>query len=206
MAEKHYPFKKYKINTTPTQKRAIQRDLLAEIFKLDLTLEHPCFHARNYFVISYLLNGMNFYDVALITKDNIVNGRVQYQRNKTSKPFDVKITPALQELLNYNVLSNRQYIFDIVKRQTPDLIDKDIKWARKRYNKKLIVVADLCGIDTNLTSYVSRHSFATEARRQNVPIDAIKTMLGHSSVKTTEIYLAGLPSDLLDEFNARIAL
>lgn len=60
---------------------------------------------------------------------------------------------------------------------------KDNK-AAKRYNKKLKEVAEKCDIKQNLTSYVSRHSFATQAMMQEIPINAISSMLGHSSLKT----------------------
>jgi site-specific recombinase XerD len=83
-------------------------------------------------------------------------------------------------------------------------MDKDIQWARKRYNQKLKEIAQLCGIESNLTSYVSRHSFATQAMLAEVPMNAISAMLGHSSLKTTEIYLKSLPSNVLDEYNSRI--
>ena len=78
---------------------------------------------------------------------------------------------------------------------------RDIQWARKRYNKKLKDVAALCGINKTLTSYVSRHSFATQAMMNQVPLNAISAMLGHSSIKTTEIYLKTLPAGILDEYN-----
>lgn len=49
------------------------------------------------------------------------------------------------------------------KEHITDAIDKDIKYSRKRYNNKLKEIATGCEIEQNLTSYVSRHSFATQA-------------------------------------------
>jgi site-specific recombinase XerD len=83
-------------------------------------------------------------------------------------------------------------------------IYKDIEWSRKRYSKKLKLLAALCGIEENLTSYISRHSFATKAKNLGVPIATISDMLGHKNVKTTEVYLDTLPSDILDEFHELI--
>lgn len=84
------------------------------------------------------------------------------------------------------------------------LQDRDIMWSRKCYNKRLKTIAEICGIEKTLTSYVSRHSFATQSMLQNVPINAISSMLGHSSIKTTEIYLKSLPNNILDDYNAQI--
>ena len=76
--------------------------------------------------------------------------------------------------------------------------------ARKRYNTKLKGIAELCDIEQNLTSYVSRHPFATQAMLQQVQLNAIGAMLGHFSLKTTEIYLKSLPSNILTDYNAKI--
>jgi integrase/recombinase XerD len=164
------------------------------------------FNARNYFVASYMLYGMNFTDMAHLKKENIVNGRIQYRRKKTSKLYDIKITEGLQKILSFykEKSPDSEYIFPIIKRETA--IDQfyDIRDIRKRYNKNLKALAELCGIEQNLTSYVSRHSFATHAMLEEVPINAISTMLGHSSLKTTETYLKSLPSNILDDYNARI--
>lgn len=173
---------------------------------LKLEPTHPCFHARNYFLASYMMYGMNFKDMAYVKKTDLRNGRIFYRRNKTGKLYDIRVTGGLKEILDYYLTDrlSSDFIFPIVNRTTPMLIDRDIQWARKRYNQKLKEIAQLCGIESNLTSYVSRHSFATQAMLAEVPMNAISTMLGHSSLKTTEIYLKSLPSNVLDEYNKRV--
>ncbi|WP_416445739.1 tyrosine-type recombinase/integrase [Leeuwenhoekiella sp. A16] len=53
---------------------------------------------------------------------------------------------------------------------------------------------------------MARHSFATQAMLQNVPLQAISEMLGHTSLNTTQIYLKSLPSTVLDDYNERIVM
>ena len=55
--------------------------------------------------------------------------------------------------------------------------------------KGLKRIAELCGIKTNLTSYVARHSFATILKNSGVNIAIISEALGHSELSTTQIYL-----------------
>lgn len=55
-----------------------------------------------------------------------------------------------------------------------------------------------------LTSYVSRHSFATQAMIHQIPLNGISSMLGHSSLKISEVYLKSLPSSILDDYNSAI--
>lgn len=202
--KKFYPFDKFSIRTERTQKRSISKELLQNIVSLKLLPDHPCFDARNKFLISYMLYGMNFCDMAMLTKDNIVNGRIEYQRNKTTTPFNVLVTPTLRKLLGIYIRPEQHSIFNIVKRADAVLANKDIENARRLFNDRLKDLAKLCGIETNLTSYVSRHSFATHAKLHKIPVEAISEMLGHTSIKTTQIYLDSLPSSTLDEYNATV--
>jgi len=55
-----------------------------------------------------------------------------------------------------------------------------------------------------VTSYVSRHSFATQAMLQDVPLLAISAMLGHKRLTTTQIYLKSLLSEILDDYNKKL--
>lgn len=201
-----YPFYDYKIKTVPTEKRALEITYLKKIVKLQLSQDHLLFHARNYFLASFMMYGMNFTDMAFLEKTDIKNGRIAYRRKKTSKLYDIKVSKNLNAILQY-YLKNYQdtkYVFPIIKRDTAVTQSKDIKWARKRYNKKLKLLGQECGIEQNLTSYVSRHSFATQAMLQQIPLNAISAMLGHSSIKTTEIYLKTLPSHILDEYHTKV--
>ena len=202
----HYAFEEYKIRTTSTEKRALDWDLIKKIIELDLKPDHALFHPRNYFVASYMMYGMNYTDMAFLKKENIQNGRIIYRRRKTSKVYDIKITEGLNKITSFYALQDADspYVFPIIKRENISMQYKDIQWSRKRYNKKLKTIASECGIDKNLTSYVSRHSFATQAMLQQVPLNAISSMLGHSSLKTTEVYLKSLPSNILDDYNCRI--
>lgn len=201
-----YPFEEYKVKTAPTAKRAIDWELLKMIIDCDITGGHECFNTRNYFVASYMMYGMNFTDMAFLKKSDITDNRIRYRRRKTSKLYDIKVSNALNSILQHYINQNpaSEYIFPILKRDSALLQYRDIEWARKRYNKKLKKLATLCGIEENLTSYVSRHSFATQAMILQVPLNAISTMLGHSSLKTTETYLKSLPSNIIDDYNERI--
>jgi len=204
--EKRYPFNDYKIKTVPTQKRALDWEFLKKIIDLRIQPDEPFFKVRNYFLASYMMYGMNFKDMAYLEKKDVINGRIVYRREKTSKLYDIKITENLKSILEYYILQSpaSKYIFPIIKSDNLIAQDKEITEARKRYNKKLKSLAEKCGIEMTLTSYVSRHSFATQAMVSDIPVTAISTMLGHSSLKTTQIYLKALPSNILDEYNSKI--
>ena len=67
-----------------------------------------------------------------------------------------------------------------------------------RVNKELKVLALELGIDSDITSYVARHSFATVLKRSGVDIMLISEALGHSDLKTTQIYLDSFENEQMD--------
>ena len=201
-----YPFYHYKIRMTPTAKRALDAEGLKKIVELEVDPDRKIFHYRNYFLISYMLYGMSFVDMCFLKLENIVDGRIQVRRKKTSKQYNIKITDALWELLEYYIKdkSKDDYILPVITRNSLEDQYKDIDWERHRYNKGLKEIAKLCDIENRLTTYVSRHSFATQAMLQNIPLQAISSMLGHSKLNTTQIYLKSLPTDVLDVYNEKL--
>jgi site-specific recombinase XerD len=201
-----YPFTNFQIKTTKTRKRAISIEAIQRIEKLKLDSSHPLYQARNYFLVSFYLRGMSFADLAQLKLSNIIDDRIFYQRKKTDKPYNVKLTKEIQKIMNLYLVNKEpeDYIFPIIKRVSLQEQYKDVQWARKRFNKKLKDLAVLCKIPEHITSYVSRHSFATRAKNLGIPIASISDMLGHENIKTTEVYLDTLPSDILDKYHSQI--
>ena len=61
--------------------------------------------------------------------------------------------------------------------------------SNQRYNAYLKEIADICGIEKKITSHIARHTFATTVTLANgVPIETVSSMLGHSSIRTTQVY------------------
>ena len=61
--------------------------------------------------------------------------------------------------------------------------------SNQRYNAYLKEIADICGVKKKITSHIARHTFATTVTLANgVPIETVSSMLGHNSIRTTQIY------------------
>ncbi len=61
--------------------------------------------------------------------------------------------------------------------------------SNQKMNAYLKEIADLCGINMNLTFHIARHTFATTVTLSNgVPIESVSKMLGHKNLKTTQHY------------------
>ena len=207
--EKHvkktdYPFDEFRVSKfdTTTEKRAIPKESIKQIINLDLSNESDYTKlSRDLFVFSYLCGGINFTDIANLTPENIINERLIYIRQKTHKKMNIPLSfDALQIIENYRNMSNR-YVFPILN---SDIHITEIqKYNRRKkvlksinyYLKKISVMS---GINSKITSYVARHSFATVLKRSGVNVALISEALGHSDLATTQIYLDSFENEQID--------
>lgn len=111
-----YPFFGYKIKIAKTRKRAVRRDVIKLIEDLEQPEGSKLWPAWNYFLFSFYTMGMNFADMAKLKLENINDGRIDYTRLKTRKKYSIKITRAIQEILDYYVgkIDQSNYIFPII--------------------------------------------------------------------------------------------
>ncbi|MEM6895706.1 MAG: site-specific integrase [Bacteroidota bacterium] len=201
-----YAFDDYVIRNGKPEKRALPIDAIRKIAELDLEKDTALFRDRNIFMMSFLLNGMSYVDMAHLKLSNIVDGRIRYSRKKTDEPYNIKIHDQLKPLLHYFTRGKKRndYLLDVVKSDNPIESYNQIVWARKRYNDNLKKLAELSGIEENITSYAARHSFASSANDMGIPLTAISQMLGHKRISTTQAYLAGLKKAKIDEYQDEI--
>ncbi|CAM6002393.1 unnamed protein product [Sphagnum balticum] len=201
-----YPFKTYEIKGSRTRKRAIKSEALAKVEALTFEPHDSLFNARNYFLLSFYFGGMAFVDLAHLKVVNQVDGRIVYARQKSDAPLSFEIIPEAQAILDCYCAgkSKDDFILPIITATDPEKQYNQVVDKRRRFNRKLKEIAELCDIQTNLTSYVSRHSFATRAKDLGVSVESISELLGHGDVKTTQIYLDSLPSAIQDEHLRKI--
>lgn len=75
---------------------------------------------------------------------------------------------------------------------------------RTTINRKLKEIGKLARISLPLSMYVNRHSWASIARKENIPLPVISESMGHSSEMTTQIYLASIQTSAVDNANKKI--
>lgn len=203
----NYPFRKFSIKTEKTEKRAISKEEITKVLELKLKENTPLWHSKNYFTFMFNMRGMNFIDVAYLRMENIRGKRLVYKRIKTGKLYNIKLTTKAQEILTFYIkgkkTNSKEFIFPIITKETDNVEKEREKYMDKRkyFNKHLKNIAELCKIDVNLTSYVSRHTWASIAKFAGVSHAIIGESLGHSDLKTTETYLANFDNDILDNAN-----
>jgi site-specific recombinase XerD len=82
--------------------------------------------------------------------------------------------------------------------------NRDYSHILRTYNKRLKRLSEMLKLEKPLSSYVSRHSWATIALRKGISVQVISEGMGHGNEKTTRIYLASLDQSVIDNANAHI--
>lgn len=202
-----YPFDEYKINkfNTTTTKRAIAK---TEVLKFN-TDTIPTIGKRQYmelskdiFMFSYLCGGINFTDIANLTRSNIVQGRLHYIRQKTGKVIKIGIPQEAMQIIEKYSKESKSYLFPILNSQIHKTALQKQNRIHKilgKVNKNLKLLAAQVGVETNITTYVARHSFASVLKKSGVNISLISEVLGHSDITTTQIYLDSFDDEQIDE-------
>lgn len=188
-----HPFRGLRSRHEPTPKRAIRPASINKLSALPPATGEELRRAADFFLFSYLGCGIPFIDLARLRKDNLRDGVLRYRRQKTGKPVAIRVTPGMRAILDRYHSSQGEYLFPILAEgHTYNSYKRDLR----KYNKALRELGRQLNI-AHLTSYVARHSWATEAYRRHTPMAVISQALGHSSEQTTRFYLDQLDiSDL----------
>ena len=134
---------------------------------------------RDIFIFS-CFTGLAYIDVSNLTPDHIVTlGDKQWimtQRQKTSVETNVLLLDIPKAIIaKYGGKTYRNgKLFPMLTNQ--------------KTNSYLKEIADICGIKKNLTFHLARHTFATMSLSKGVPMESVSKMLGHTNIRTTQIY------------------
>lgn len=203
-AEQSYPFRNVYTGIDRTKKRAVGESIISRLIKLDLEKMPTLSYARDLFLFSFYTRGMAFVDIAYLRKNDIQEGKIQYTRHKSGQELIIRIEPCIQEIINRYINNKTPYVFPILKNENQEECFRRYKNELRLYDSRLEKVSKILGLNNRLSSYTSRHTWATMARNQNVPLSIISAGMGHSSEKTTQIYLSSLENTLIDNANKGI--
>ncbi|MBQ2907038.1 MAG: site-specific integrase [Bacteroidales bacterium] len=187
-----------------TRKRAVDERLISKLYNLKLDNNDVLSLTRDIFIFSYCMRGMSFVDIAYLKKTDISNGVISYCRRKTGQLMNVRIESCMQRIINKYKENASEYIFPIIKSDDKGEAYKQYRSGINIYNRNLGILSDMIGSGCKLSSYTARHSWATAARKHDVPISVISAGMGHSSETTTQIYLKSIEDDVVDRANAEI--
>lgn len=212
-----YPFikKKYQIPASKNIKKALNRDEVKKVLNYIPEPNSPEEKAKDFWVFSYLCNGINFKDISFLRWKDIKDDQIIFIREKTKRTKKHNIQPIIIPLLNEaekiidkwgskNGTSD-DYIFNIIdKEMSPETIEKKIHQFIKTTNYWNRKLAGKLEIKADMTTYYARHTFSTMMKRMGASTELIREQLGQSSTKVTENYLDSFEDDVKREFAGKL--
>jgi len=175
----NYPFINYEIRPEPTAKRNLAADTLRTLF----TAELPAWQKKyvDFFELSFLLIGMNTEDLLHVQESDIIDGRLEYIRAKTGRPYSIKIEPECQEIIRR--LAGKRYLINPL-----DTYACTAHWTSKVDNVLKQIAEDLHL--PRISMYWARHSWTTIAINDlDIPERTVSSAMGHSDKSVTDIYI-----------------
>ncbi|MCX2682033.1 site-specific integrase [Galbibacter sp. EGI 63066] len=176
------PFALYQLKYKEFDCPFLERDELDTMAMLSIAQESMCL-VRDVFVFS-CYTGLSYIEVKNLSKSDIVNGIddgqwIMVRRQKTKTPVKLPLLDEAKAILekyaDYPTIENNYSLLRV--------------FSDQKINKYLKKIAKLCNIEKNLTFHVARHTFATTiALLNDVPIETVSKMLGHTKLSTTQKY------------------
>jgi integrase len=174
----HDPFLNIRFHMEPVNRGFLTDEEILKIANKDFGIGRLEL-VRDVFVFS-CFTGLAYIDVYNLAPENIVtlNGKqwIMTKRQKTSVETNVLLLDIPKSIIaKYSGKTYRDgKLFPMLTNQ--------------KLNSYLKEIADICGIKKNLTFHLARHTFATMSLSKGVPIESVSKMLGHTNIKTTQLY------------------
>ena len=212
----NYPFRLFSIKAEPTKKRSIFVEKLHLLHSFPTDKE--CSMYRDYFFLMFYLIGINVGDLLLAKKSQVRNGRLEYIRQKTGKPYSIKIEPEAEEILKryrgkgqylLNAMDHCQHYQSFARQINEGL--RAIGPEKVEYISKSDDLFDvpekrvtIDSIIPGITTYYARHTWATIAHEIGIQTDVISQALGHSFGNRTTLIYINLDPSKVDEANRKV--
>ena len=174
----HDPFVNLRFHMEPVDRGFLTDEEILRVANKDLGIQRLEL-VRDIFIFS-CFTGLAYIDVSNLTPDHIVTMDdkqwIMTKRQKTSVETNVLLLDIPRAIIaKYSHKTYRDgKLFPVLTNQ--------------KTNSYLKEIADLCGIKKKLTFHLARHTFATMSLSKGVPIESVSKMLGHTNIRTTQIY------------------
>ena len=197
------PFARLRLRREETLKRAIPIEVIGQIAKLDLADDPSKQQAADLALFSFMACGMPFVDLVRLTRENLSeDGKVlSYHRQKTGTLIRMEVSPGMQCLIDRYSHPDATYLFPLLPEGATH---EQYKYCLARQNQYLEEIRLLLEWDGTLTTYVFRHTWASEAYHNHMEIGLISQVLGHTTEEMTRNYLSDFKLDKLAEANKQV--
>ena len=171
------------------------------------TLPNAQQKTRIFFVLMFMLRGIPFVDLAYLHKRDLQGNILSYRRRKTGRALTVSLTPEAMQMVR--IIANKDkdspYLFPILQSEEgSEAAYREYQSALRAFNQRLAVLRQCLGMQSALSTYAARHTWATMAYHCEIHPGIISEAMGHSSITVTETYLKPFSNRKIDEANQRV--
>lgn len=162
---------------------------------------------RSLFVLMFMLRGLPFVDMAYLHKKDLTGNTITYRRRKTGRQLTVLLPLEAMNIVKQYMNTNPDspYLFPILsKLESSKETYREYQLALRMFNYQLALLAKILGIESNLSSYTARHTWATLAYYCEIHPGIISEAMGHSSIMVTETYLKPFNVQKINKANMEI--
>ena len=184
------PFSTYQIKKEESQKQYLNKQEIIRIMNKRLDIPRLA-SIRDIFIFS-CFTGIAYSDICRLRKDQIISdsGKSMYihlYRTKTNHPAFIPLLPQAKKIASFYIgKGESEYLFPTISNQ--------------KSNAYLKELADICHIRKRVTFHCFRHTFATTATLANdVALQNVSKMLGHSSTRMTQHYARVLDNSIMKD-------
>ena len=187
------PYSKFKVGLDETHREILSMEELQRLEDKNIQIERLSV-VRDIFIFA-CYTGLSFSDIAKLSRIHLQHGAdgkewIIIDRSKTNNRCRIPILPKAREILkryeDYPKISNKDVLLPVLTNQ--------------KMNSYLKELGDICDINKNITMHIARHTFATSVTLSNgVPIETVSKILGHTSLKTTQIYAKVLDKKISED-------
>jgi integrase len=193
------PFRNIKLRLKETPMRVLTVEQLRILNTIPLKDNVAAY--RDLFMLMFYLIGINLSDLHELSDENIVNGRLEYRRNKTGKLYSIKLEKeALDIIKKYK---GKKKLIRLFESQSVQTCHTNFRYYLMRIGQ-VKVSPDGCPLCPKISTYYSRYTWATLAAMLDIPRDTISESLGHSyGCHVTNVYIQ-FSRDKIDKANRRV--
>jgi site-specific recombinase XerD len=191
------PFLKVKVKSNPVKREYLIKKEIEAIKKLAIDPGLKMFHHRNMFLFSCYSGGLGIRELLMLRWKDIRDGKLYFQRKKTGQLNSFSITKQGMDIINFYKAStshavDNHFVFPAMSNlkdySDPDFLHNAISTQTSLMNKSLRAIQLKAQISKHLSSHLARHTFATMALTQGIPVDQVQSILGHSNIRETMVY------------------
>lgn len=183
-------------------KRALRKEEVQRLLSPALRQTLPENRREALDVLLFILygRGMVFKDVYSLTRRMVTDRHIRYVRSKTGVPIDVEVVPELEEIMKRYHREDSPFVFPFLHETRKGCPGKELseESALRRINRSMREIGRKTGLSVPLTTYVLRHTWATLMLEDCQPVELISQCMGHTSIRTTQIYLSRISSQKVD--------